>query len=152
MINIFPELNLDNVVKELKNEEKKNQGKTFLFDFKKGDFVLKDGRLVEVEGKEAIKVWIEKILRTEKFKFEIYKEDENFNEYGTTIKKLIQGRKVPQFFLQSELRREIEEALKRHSEIDRIEDFRTDQEMTTLKIYFTVILKNGETFNQEVNF
>lgn len=149
---MFPTLNLDNVIEELQVEEKKNQGKTFLYDFKKGDFVIKDGRLVEVDGKEAIKVWIEKILRTEKFKFKVYKEDENIDEYGTTIKKLIQGRRVPQFFLQSELRREIEEALKKHSEIDRIEDFRTEQEMTTLKIYFTVILKDGETFNQEVNF
>ncbi len=149
---MFPTLDLDNVIEELQVEEKKNQGKTFLYDFEKGDFVIRDGRLVEVEGKEAIKVWIEKILRTEKFKFEIYKEDEEIDEYGTTIKRLIQGRKVPQFFLQSELRREIEEALKKHSEIDRIEDFRTDQDLATLKIYFTVILKNGETFNQEVSF
>lgn len=149
---MFPKLDLDNIVEELQFEEKKNEGKTFLFDFEKGDFVIKDGRLVEVEGKEAIKIWIEKILRTEKFKFEVYKEDENINEYGTTIKKLIQGKKVPQFFLQSELKREIEEVLKRHSEIDRIEGFRTEQEVATLRIYFTIILKNGETFNQEVNF
>nr|WP_244971159.1 DUF2634 domain-containing protein [Tissierella pigra] len=145
-------MDLDNIVEELQFEEKKNEGKTFLFDFEKGDFVIKDGRLVEVEGKEAIKIWIEKILRTEKFKFEVYKADENINEYGTTIKKLIQGKKVPQFFLQSELKREIEEVLKRHSEIDRIKDLRTEQEVATLRIYFTIILKNGETFNQEVNF
>lgn len=149
---MFPTLDLDNVVEELQVEEKKNQGKTFLYDFDKGDFVIKDGRLVEIEGKEAIKVWIEKILRTEKFKFEVYKEDEEIDEYGISIKDLIQGRKVPQFFLQSELRREIEKALKRNIEIDRIEDFKTEQELATLKIYFTVILKNGETFNQEVKF
>lgn len=149
---MFPTIDLDNVIEELKVEEKQNQGKTFLYDFKKGDFVIKDGRLVEVEGREAIKVWIEKILRTEKFKFEIYKEDEGIDEYGISIKDLILGKKVPQFFLQSELRREIEEALKKHSEIDRIEDFRTEQELVTLKIYFTVILKNGETFNREVSF
>ncbi|WP_077369717.1 DUF2634 domain-containing protein [Anaerosalibacter sp. Marseille-P3206] len=149
---MFPTLNLDNIVKELQVEEKKNQGKTFLYDFKKGDFAIRGGRLVEVEGKEAVRVWIEKILRTEKFKFEVYKEDEGIDEYGISIKDLIQGKKVPQFFLQSELRREIEQALKKHSEIDRIEDFRTEQELATLKIYFTVILKNGETFNQEVKF
>ena len=149
---MFPTLDLDNVVEELKVEENKNQGKTFLYDFDKGDFVIRDGRLVEVEGKEAIKVWIEKILRTEKFKFEIYKENGEIDEYGVSIKDLILGKKVPQFFLQSELKREIEQALKKHSEIDRIEDFRTEHELATLKIYFTVILKNGETLNQEVNF
>lgn len=149
---MLPRLNLDSAIEEINVEEKKNQGKTFLYDFKKGDFVIKDGRLVEVEGKEAIKVWIEKILRTEKFKFEIYKEDEGIDEYGVNIKDLISGKKVPQFFLQSELRREIEEALKKHSEIDRIEDFRVEQELSTLKTFFTVILKDGETFNQEVSF
>lgn len=149
---MFPTLDLDNVIKELQVEGKKNQGKTFLYDFKKGDFVIKDGRLIEVEGKEAIKIWIEKILRTEKFKFKIYKENGEIDEYGVSIKDLILGKKVPQFFLQSELKREIEQALKKHSEIDRIEDFRTEHELATLKICFTVILKNGETFNQEVKF
>lgn len=143
---MFPELNIDNVVqKETVNKAK--QGKTFLYDFEKGDFVIRDGKLVELEGIEAIKVWIEKILRTESFKFKLYKD----SEYGTTIKRLIQGRKVPQFFLQSEVKREIEEALKRNVEIDRVEDFRTEQNLTTLIIYFTVILKNGEAFNQEVS-
>ena len=149
---MFPTLDLDNVIEKMEQEERQIQGKTFLYDFEKGDFVVKDGRLVEVSGKEAIKVWIEKILKTEKFKFEIYKEDEGIDEYGTTIKDLIQGRKLPQFFLQSELRREIEEALQKHVEIDRVENFRTEQNFATLKIYFTVVLKNGETFSQEVSF
>ncbi len=149
---MFPELNLDNAVENIETEEKTEQGKTFLYDFKKGDFILRDGRLIEADKTEGIKVWIEKILRTEKSKFEIYKEDEEVDEYGTTIKKLTQGKKVPQFFLQSELKRQIEEALKRHVEIDGIEDFKTDHKLTTLLISFKVILKSSETFNQEVSF
>lgn len=144
---MLPKLDLDNVIDEIGIEENEVKGKTFLYDFEKGDFVIKDGRLIEVEGKEAIKIWIEKVFRTERFKYEIYKE----NEYGTTIKKLIQGRKLPQFFLQSELKRQIEESIQKHEEIDRIEEFRTEHNLTTLLISFRVILKNGETFNQEVN-
>ena len=144
---MFPELNINNLVQE-ETLRKTKQGKTFLYDFVKGDFVIKDGKLVEIEGIEAIKVWIEKILRTEKFKFEIYMS----NEYGTTIKQLVQGRKVPQFFLQSEVKREVEEALKKNVEIDRVEDFRTDQNMTTLIICFRVVLNSGDSFDQEVNF
>lgn len=149
---MLPKLNLDNVIEELNQEVNINKGVSFLYDFEEGDFVIRDGRLIEIEGKDSIKIWIDKILRTEKFKFEIYKKDEGINEYGTTIKQLIQGRKVPQFFLQSELRRGIEEALQRNNEIDKIEDFRTEQDLVTLKIFFTVILKNGETFSQEVSF
>lgn len=149
---MFPQLKLDNFVGEIKVEGSQSQGKTFLYDFEKGDFVIRDGRLVEVEGKEAIKIWIEKILRTERFKYEIYRGEESTDEYGTTIKNLIYGRKVPQFFLQSELKRQIDETLKRNTEIDRIEDFRTEQHFSALIISFTVILKNEEFFNQEVSF
>ncbi|OLS02234.1 DUF2634 domain-containing protein [Tissierella creatinophila] len=150
---MFPELELDDLVQEeLENEEKTEQGITYLYDFKKGDFVMKDGRLVIVEGKEGIKIWIEKLLLTEEFKFEIYKENNSENEYGTTIKRLIQGRKIPQLLLQSELKRIIEEKLVEHIEIDRVENFNTKQEMTTLIISFTVVLKDGDTFIQEVNF
>ena len=46
--------------------ESNNGTKTYLFDFDKGDFVIRDGKLVECDGVDAIKVWIEKILRTEK--------------------------------------------------------------------------------------
>ena len=150
---MFPTIDLDNVIEELKVEGKQNQGKTFLYDFKKGDFVVRDGRLVEVAGKEATKVRLEKLLRTEKFKYKIYKTLDNEDEYGTNIKKLVLGKKLPRFFIESELKREIEENAKKYiHEIDRIEDFRVEHELSTLKIFFTVILKNGETFNQEVNF
>ena len=40
--------------------------KSYLFDFTTGDFALRDGKLIECDGIESIKVWIEKILRTEK--------------------------------------------------------------------------------------
>ena len=40
--------------------------KSYLFDFTTGDFVVRDGKLIECDGIESIKVWIEKILRTEK--------------------------------------------------------------------------------------
>ncbi len=46
------------------NVEMLTAGKSFLFDFKAGDFVVRDGKLVECDGMDAIKVWIEKILRT----------------------------------------------------------------------------------------
>ena len=40
--------------------------RSYLFDFNKGDFVVRDGKLVECDGMDALKVWIEKILKTEK--------------------------------------------------------------------------------------
>lgn len=65
------------------NTKATTQGKSFLFDFDTNNFVIKDGKLVEVEGIEAIKTWIAKILRTEKFKFNIY------DEYGVKLEDLM---------------------------------------------------------------
>ncbi|AOY76690.1 DUF2634 domain-containing protein [Clostridium formicaceticum] len=148
---MFPSLDLDEIREAGQSEEEKPGGKSFLYDFKKGDFVMKDGRLVVVEDVEAVKVWIEKLLRTEKFKFKIYKE-EDADEYGVTVRKLILGKKFPAFFLQSELKREISEALAKHTKIEKVENFRIEREVATLNIFFTVVLKDGHTFEQEVVF
>jgi hypothetical protein len=49
--------------------ETTNNGKSFLFDFATGDFVVKDGNIQTLEGIEALKIWVEKILRTEKDRY-----------------------------------------------------------------------------------
>lgn len=132
-----------------KQEERKieNLGKSFLFDFKKGDFALKDGRLVEIEGIKAIQVWIEKILRTQKFRWGIY----DGVDYGATIEDLIVGHSYPKSFLESELKREITDAVLKHPQIESLTDWDFIRVNDKLRVVFTVILKDGETFNQEVN-
>ena len=60
---MFPnstDITLDNKIQTL------NGTKSYLFDFENGDFVVRDGKLIECDGIDAIKVWIEKIPRTEK--------------------------------------------------------------------------------------
>lgn len=42
---------------------------------------MRDGKLVECDGIDAIKVWIEKILRTEKNRYKIY----DGTDYGCQI-------------------------------------------------------------------
>ncbi len=142
---MFPTLDIDKIASEENQNVIQPGGKAYKYDFKKGDFVIKDGRLVEVEGKEAIKIWIEKILRTEKFKFKIYEE------YGVGIGALTKGKKIPFFFIQSELKREITESLKKHPEINNIEGFKLEQNSSLLTISFKVDLKDGEYVEMEVN-
>lgn len=51
----------------INNESNTSSGtKSYMFDFENGDFVVHDGKLIECDSIDAIKVWIEKILRTEK--------------------------------------------------------------------------------------
>lgn len=120
-------------------------GKSFLYDFEKGDFVLRNGKMVVVEGVESLKVWIEKVIRTERFRFKIY---ENV-EYGITIEDLI-GSNFPRTFIEAELKREITSVLEEHPYINRIEGWQFERDGTLMKIKFTVITVDG-AFEQEVS-
>jgi hypothetical protein len=121
-------------------------GKTYLFDFEKGDFVRKDGKLVKVEGVEALKVWIEKNIRTEIDKYKVYEG----SVYGVGIWELV-GQNLPQPFVESEIERELIESLSLHPEIESLTDFEFVREKSRLIIKFTVNVTNGTSFNQEVS-
>ena len=121
-------------------------GKSFLFDFDAGDFVLQDGKLVEVTGSDALKMWIEKMLRTEKNRFEIYQD----TDYGVSIEDVIIGQRYEQSFIESENKREISEALIKHPLVRRISNFSIKREDTRAVVGFTVTLSGDQSFQQEV--
>ena len=125
-------------------------GKSFLFDFENGDFILRDGRLVEVSGIEALKVWIEKVLRTEKYRYEIY-EREDKKEYGVVLEDLIVGNNFSYSFIEAELKREITEALTKNPLILSLSNWNIQKENPLVKISFKVNLKDESSFIQEVN-
>lgn len=108
--------------------------KTYLFDFDKGDFVIRDGKLVECDGIEAIRVWIEKIIRTEKYRYLIY----DGTEYGCHLEDLIIGNNYTMEFIQSELKREVEEALILNPHIKKISNFQIIRSSNSLTINMEV--------------
>lgn len=134
------ELNID----EIAEEDLPKIGKSFLFDFKNGEFVLKDGKPVAAEGLEALKIWVTKTIMTEKDRFTIYEN----TDYGTTIEDLI-GSNYPREFVESEIKREITEALINHSYIQNITDLKLNKDGSSMKIKFTVVTADG-AFEQEV--
>ena len=93
--------------------------KSYLFDFNKGDFVVRDGKLIECDGIDTIKVWIEKILKTEKGRYRIY----DGTGYGCQLEDLIIGNTYTLEFTEAELKREIEEALLRNPSILSVSNF-----------------------------
>jgi phage baseplate assembly protein W len=93
--------------------------KSFLFDFTAGEFVIRDGKLVECDGIEAIKIWVEKILRTEKGRFAIY----SGTDYGCHLEDLIVGSNFTAAFIESELRREVTDSLMQNPQIKNISNF-----------------------------
>lgn len=117
--------------------------KSFLFDFGKGDFSISDGKIQVVEGIEALKVWIQKILNTEKFKFKIYDTGDE-EQYGISILDFLNN-DYPQAFLYAEIQREITEALLKNPEIVDINNFNFAKNKRTLNVNFDVISIYGTT-------
>ena len=128
---MFPEVETT----EIEKQNKQSSGtKSYLFDFSKGDFVVRDGKLVECDGIEAIKVWIEKILRTEKGRFSIY----NNTEYGCHLEDLVIGNNYTAEFVEAELKREIEETLLLNPQISFVSGFKITRDSHSITVTMEV--------------
>lgn len=122
-------------------QENATVGKSYLFDFKKGDFVLRDGKLVEANDLEALKIWIKKVLSTEKNKFQAYSR-----EYGISVEDLMIGHNLPLEFIKSEVKREVTEALTKHPLISSVSNWQLEKNSSNLVISF----KMNNSITQEV--
>lgn len=114
-------------------------GKAFLYDFEKGDFIYRNGAPIEVVGISALRVWIEKVIRTEKFKFNIYQKEDESDEaqYGVALEDLM-GSSFPAGFVESEMRRELTESLMKNQYIEELTDWSFVRDGSKLIITFTV--------------
>ena len=119
-------------------------GKSFLFDFNKGDFVLRDGKMTVVEDVAALKVWIEKIMRTKRDEYKIYEG----TPYGSRFDDLVVGSTYPPAFIDSELRREVEEALTQNPQIITISEFEVARSASNCTVSFVVTLASGLSFGE----
>ena len=123
----------------ISNETKSSSGtKSYLFDFANDDFVVRDGKLIECDGIDAIKVWIEKILRTEKGRYSIY----NDTEYGCHLEDLIIGNSYTVAFIEAELKREIEDALKQNPQIKSATNFQIIRSKHSITVTLEVVLND----------
>lgn len=108
--------------------------KSYLFDFNKGDFVVRDGKLVECDGMDALKVWIEKILKTEKGRYRIY----DGTGYGCQLEDLIIGNTYTLEFTEAELKREVEEAILKNPLVISVSNFALTKTANALTIQIEV--------------
>jgi lantibiotic modifying enzyme len=127
-MSLFPELDEE----ELKTFE--NNGTMLDFNFNTNEFNFVFGDIKQLTGDEALKKWIEKALKTEKNRFKIYENE----EFGIVLEDLIIGNAYEQGFAQSEIKREIEEALLKNNLIDSVENFEFEFYDSLLMIKFTV--------------
>ena len=121
-----------------KENKASNGTKSYVFDFDSGDFVVRDGKLIECDDIDAIKVWIEKILRTEKGRYSIYAEI----EYGCHLEDLIIGNSYTVEFIEAELKREIEDALKQNPQITSVTKFKITRNTNAITVTLEVVLND----------
>lgn len=150
---MLPEIaDLEYEDEEVLEEDVPKIGKSFLFDFKKGEFVLKDGKMVVLEGIEAMKMWILKVIRTEKFRFRIYEssEYEEDEQYGVTLEDLI-GSNFDREFIEAEIEREVTEALLLHEYIVSVDEWAFERDSKKMVVSFVVTTYDETTITMEVD-
>lgn len=110
-----------------------DRGTEFLFDFSTKDFLLKNGKLVELAGDAAVQFWIEKTLRTEYERARVYKN----TNYGTEIEKYI-GKAVNPVPVAVQMEENIKNALLQHERIGIISNFKLTKIAEKVTIEFEV--------------
>lgn len=119
-------------------------GRAPIFDFEAGEFRMVDGKVYVGEGVEVLKNWIEKTLRTERYRFPVY----SFH-YGVTLEEFI-AKDIPYPLLVNELKSQISEALILDRRIKNVGGFRFTREKDFLCIEFEVTTFDKKTVSMEV--
>jgi len=132
---------------ELNNNTQSPEGKiSFDFDFSTGDFVLEDGKVKTLNGIEALKMWITKVLKTEKYRFKVYNTDD-VEKYGASLHEIVTS-DYPMEFIKSESQREITETLLKNAEIKNVDNFKFNRDKKTLNVSFNVSTIYGTVESQ----
>jgi hypothetical protein len=144
MPNLYPVFEVPEIVEQQQTEPAPQYGKSWLFDFEKGDFVLDGtGRVVEADGHTAWVQWCVKTVLTQRFAHVIYSFD-----YGTELEEALKqpSRKA----VEAELERVITEALLVDPRTEMVRDFTFEWEGDAVKVSFTAVPVIGPPEQMEV--
>lgn len=130
---MFPTQDID-IKDNIVNSDKTTiTGKSFLFDFNINDFVLDDtGNLISVNNLEALKIWITKILKTDKNKFTVY----DGTNYGIVNLKELVTSDYPFEFIKAEIENNVKEVLLKNTAIKSVQNFEFERNKRLLAVSF----------------
>lgn len=130
----------------ISNESELEIFKEIAIDFETREPIIKGDEIVVLEGKEALKVWIWKILKTERNRYKIYSEN-----YGNDLKENI-GLVYDETTRRAIIQNEIIECLMVNPYITSVNDFTVelDEERRHPVFNFTVSTIYGEIIDKEV--
>lgn len=121
--------------------------KEMAIDFETGEPIMKNNEIVTLEGSEALKVWIWKVLETERYKYKAYTDN-----YGNELKEQL-GTIYDKTIKDAILENEIRECLGVNPYITRLHSFsiETPEGMQHPYIYFSVDTVYGTIENMGVD-
>ena len=130
-MSLFPFMNTEDTTPETNVQSRIY--KDFDFDFVKGVLTGK-----KVEGKDALKVWIYKAIKTKRYIHDVYTWD-----YGNDIEEII-GQGYDKGFIDSEVERRIKDCLMVNEKIKSCHDFNIELSNDHLTVNFKVESVYGE--------
>ena len=140
-MSFFPFISVDETIETMSSELPLL--KEFAIDFKTGNPIIENKGFKLLEGNEALRVWIHRALKIDRFRYEIY----SWN-FGSEISDLM-GKEYTPALTQSEIKRYIEEALSTNPYIKEVKVQETSFKDNTLSVKLTV---NSTYGNMEVSF
>lgn len=144
MPSLYPIFEAPPLVEQQQTEPAPKYGKSWLFDFAKGDFVVDGaGRVPVADGHTAWVQWCIKTVLTERFAYLIYSPN-----YGCELEKAIQqpSRKA----VEAELERTITEALLADPRTEMVRGFSFSWQGDQVKVSFTAVPVIGDPERLEV--
>ena len=135
---IFPFIDPQEI--PIETETELPMAKEWAWDYERLEFKTRNGKMYLVTGKEAIKIWLWKLLITARYRYLIFNWD-----YGSELETLI-GRGYTQEYLNSEAERYVKEAIEYNLKdyVTEVKDIAVSFEKSTLTIEFTAITLYGE--------
>ncbi|HEX2927553.1 MAG TPA: DUF2634 domain-containing protein [Ruminiclostridium sp.] len=110
----------------------------YAWDFENNDFIYDNGKPKMTEGLEAVRIWACKALSTQRYRYLSYTWD-----YGHEIENLI-GNNLSVDFIQSEIKRYIEEAFSVNPFIKGINGLTATLNDCRIQVSFTLMTDFGE--------
>lgn len=138
---MFPENNIDETLAELEASGDTSDSvlKNLKFDYDTKDFDIKDGSPVLNEEYEATKQWMKKFFRTDLGTLEIY----DGYKFGTSYKKMLGRKNIDDYYIQSEIEREVREGFLLCPSIKKVTSYSAEKQGTKFCINVGVALKSG---------
>ena len=133
-MSIFPNTPLDF---EINNYEEDDSFKEYAINFDTGELLYKNGKAIILEGKEALKVWIYKSMKTTKYRYTAY------TDFGNEFENLV-GQSYPEGLAKTLLKQTAKESLFENKFIKDISNISFEIEGAKTTIKATVITTFGE--------